>query len=149
MKQPRKTLLQRSRKSQKLHSLSATRVAIISRFWTFKNINLLNVHYVQTADGKAPVSLQYVVHLSAFPLSQYHYREAASVSSQADSWDSDFLGWRVGGGRSPEQTALHQRGSEPLPALRLTALQYATFSALFICSVMTPPPSQEGLSFHL
>lgn len=104
--------------------------------------------FVQTTDGKAPALRVFTVCCASVGVS------TESISLQGDCQrvlSGRFMGlWLLGlGGRSPEKTALHQRGSEPLLAPRLTALQYATFSVLFICSAMTPPPSQEGLSFHL
>lgn len=89
------------------------------------------------------MSLQYVVHLLVFPLSQYHYRETASVSSWADSWYSDFLGW----GRSTERAALHQRGSEPLLAPTADSSPICNFLCFIYLLHNDPASKPRGLVF--
>lgn len=77
--------------------------------------------------------------LPRLTLSQYHYMTTANVSSQADSL--------------PPSSGLNRKEGSPSnwkwadAGLKLTALQYANFLCLFICFLMTPHSSQEGIFF--
>lgn len=73
-------------------------------------------------------------------LGQYHYMTTANVSTRADSL-SPSPGAYPGKDGSPSRWEWADAGR------KLTAFQYANFLCLFICFLMTPGSSREGIFY--